>query len=159
MIPRFTSRLASTALVAVFVLVLAGLAVAHRALTEADRARAALDAEVSAGFVGNFLQVHAEALSSFPGYYFDDPAEATRHQARFAMLVGALQEHANSFSRVFITDSTGRVTRDTVLRGVGRPLPAGLVLDTLERYDVDSLALQARRTGHTVVGPTAAYVP
>ena len=33
MIPRFTSRLASTALVAVFVLVLAGLAVAHRALT------------------------------------------------------------------------------------------------------------------------------
>jgi signal transduction histidine kinase len=159
MIPRFTSRLASTALVAVFVLVLAGLAVAHRALTEADRARAALDAEVSAGFVGNFLQVHAEALSSFHGYYFDDPAEATRHQARFALLVGAMQEHANSFSRVFITDSTGRVTRDTVLRGASRPLPAGLVLDTLERYDVDSLAGQARLTGRTVVGPTAAYVP
>jgi signal transduction histidine kinase len=159
MIPRFTSRLASTALVAVFVLVLAGLAVAHRALTEADRARATLDAEVSAGFVGNFLQVHAEALSSFHGYYFDDPAEATRHQARFAMLVGAMQEHANSFSRVFITDSTGRVTRDTVLRGKGRTLPPGLVLDTLERYDVDSLARQARLTGRTVVGPTSAAVP
>ena len=159
MIPRFTSRLASTALVAVFVLVLAGLAVAHRALTEADRARAALDAEVSAGFVGNFLQVHAEALSSFHGYYFDDPAEAARNQARFAMLVGAMQEHASSFSRVFITDSVGRVTRDTVLQGSGRPLPSGLVLDTLERYDIDSLARQARRTGRTVVGPTSAYVP
>jgi len=82
MIPRFTSRLASTALVAVFVLVLAGLAVAHRALTEADRARATLDAEVSAGFVGNFLQVHAEALSSFHGYYFDDASEATQTWAR-----------------------------------------------------------------------------
>ena len=159
MIPRFTSRLASTALVAVFVLVLAGLAVAHRALTEADRARAALDAEVSAGFVGSFLQVHAEALSSFHGYYFDDAEEAARHQARFAMLVGALQEHASSFSRVFVTDSTGRVTRDTVLSGSGRPLPVGLVLDTVARYDVDSLARQARLSGRTAVGPTSASTP
>ena len=159
MIPRFTSRLASIALGAVFVLVLAGLAVAHRALTEADRARATLDAEVSAGFVGNFLQVHAEALSSFHGYYFDDPAEAERHRDRFGMLVSALREHASSFSRVFVTDSTGRVVRDTVLSGGARPLPAGLVLDTLERYDVDSLARQARLSGRTTVGPTSASTP
>ena len=159
MIPRFTSRLASVALVAVFVLVVAGLAVAHRALGEADRAQATLDAEVSAGLVASFLDVHAEALSSFHGVYFDDPVEAERHSDRFTMLVGAMQEHANRFSRVFVTDSLGRVTHDTVLSGSAPPLPAGLVLDTLARYAVDSLARQARATGRTAIGATSAHVP
>jgi len=159
MIPRIRSRLASVALVAVFVLVVAGLAMAHRALTEADRARAELDAEVSAGFVGSFLHVHAQALSSFHGFYFADSSEATRHHDRFALLVSALREHAGGFSRVFITDSAGRVTRDTVLLGGARPLPVGLDLDTLDRYAIDSLARHARRSGLTVVGPTSAYAP
>ena len=159
MIPRFRSRLASVALAAVFVLVVAGLAMAHRALTEADRARAELDAEVSAGFVTSFLDVHAQALSSFHGFYFADSSEATLHREHFGLLVSALREHASSFSRVFITDSTGRVTRDTVLLGSAPPLPTGLVLDTLERYEVDSLTRHARRSGLTVVGPTSAYTP
>jgi signal transduction histidine kinase len=147
--------------VAVFVLVVAGLTIAHRALTEADRAQAELDAEVSAGLVESFLNVHAEALSSFHGLYFD-PAigrDQRRDRERFSMLVAALREHAGSFYRVFLTDSVGRVTLDTVLLGDSPPLPAGLEIDTLRRYGVDSLARRARATGRTMVGATSAAAP
>src|SRR5512133_2319212 len=143
MIPRLTSsRFASVTLAAAFILVLAVVSAAHKALTDADRAQADLDAEVSAGLVGSFLHRHAEALSSMHGVYL--VVDPDRDPSEFAALVGAMGAHVNGFRRVFVTDSAGRVLYDSIVAPPALPLPPGLVVDTLHALGVGALARRAR---------------
>ena len=155
MIPRFTSRFATVTLAAAFILVLAVVSAAHKALTDADRAQADLDAEVSAGLVGSYLHRHAEALSSMHGVYL--VADPVRDPGEFAALVGAMGAHVNGFRRVFLTDSAGRVRYDSIVAPPAKPLPPGLVLDTMQLLRIGALTRRARETGQTVVSAPGVF--
>ena len=155
MIPRFTSRFATVTLAAAFILVLAVVSAAHKALTDADRAQADLDAEVSAGLVGSYLHRHAEALSSMHGVYL--VADPVRDPGEFAALVGAMGAHVNGFRRVFLTDSAGRVRYDSIVAPPAKPLPPGLVLDTMQLLRIGALTRRARETGQTLVSAPGVF--
>jgi signal transduction histidine kinase len=143
---RLGLRLFTAALAAVLSLVVIGLYVADRALTQASRNHAQLDAVEAAALIESFLAVQAQALNAFRGLYLDSLSPANGD--RFTTLASTLAEYLPAFRRVWVTDSAGVVTRDFVIGPASPPL-AAFDLDTLPSLDMAVISLRARRTGRT----------
>jgi signal transduction histidine kinase len=143
---RLGLRVFTAALGAVLSLVVIGLYVADRALTQASRNHAQLDAVEAAARIESFLAVQAQALNAFRGLYID--SMATTDATRFTTLAATLSEYLPAFRRVWLTDSAGVVVRDYVIGRAAAPL-AAFDLDTMPLLDMATISERARRTGRT----------
>jgi len=137
-------RASSIALSLALIFALAGLYAVDRSLSSSNRAQVQVEAAESAALVSGFLAVHTEALQSIRGLYLDTTRVVQGEQ--FQSLVSSMSQYANSFRRIWITDTAGRV-REQHLFGSSSPLlPAGLDVDTVTALDVGRLAAAARAT-------------
>ncbi|HKT08920.1 MAG TPA: ATP-binding protein [Gemmatimonadaceae bacterium] len=137
-------RASSIALSLALIFALAGLYAVDRSLSSSNRAQVQVEAAESAALVAGFLAVHTEALQSIRGLYLDTTRVVQGEQ--FQSLVSSMSQYANSFRRIWITDTAGRV-REQHLFGASSPrLPENLDVDTVSALDVNRLAAAARAT-------------
>ncbi|HUF26698.1 MAG TPA: HAMP domain-containing sensor histidine kinase [Gemmatimonadaceae bacterium] len=152
-LPSFVNRpgLRAPSLVfaVVVVVLLGGLVVGDRLLSQTDRTRASVDAVKSASLIEGFLAVRVTALSALRGA--QSYASGEEVAERFVPLAGELQRHLAGFRRVFYADSSGTIRRDLVLTESGIPPLMGVDLDTLQRLRVADAMRRARREGTTQV--------
>ncbi|HEX6808790.1 MAG TPA: HAMP domain-containing sensor histidine kinase [Gemmatimonadaceae bacterium] len=137
-------RASSIALSLALIFALAGLYAVDRSLSSSNRAQVQVEAAESAALVGGFLAVHNEALQSIRGLYLDTTRVV--HGEQFQSLVSSMSQYANSFRRIWITDTAGRVREQHLFGSASPPLPEGLDVDTLSALDVGRLAAAARAT-------------
>ena len=130
---RLVGRLrpSSIALAISLLFALGGIFAIDRALADANASRVQIQAVESAARVEGFLAVHAQALQSVRGLYLDPTRDVTQEQ--FASLLQSLEQYAPAFSRVWITDSTGRIQFQDLLGSGGLALPAGTRVDTVSK--------------------------
>ena len=131
---------------AVLLLALAGLLIADRALSHADRTRASVDAVESALLIESFLSVQVKALGVLRGLYMVNGGLDS-----FEPFVAAMAPHLTGFRRVFVTDSTAVVRNQYGFGADTVSMPIGIDLDTLRRLSTRELAAGARRTGVTQI--------
>ena len=137
-------RASSIALSLALIFALAGLYAVDRSLASSNRAQVQVEAAESAALVGGFLAVHTEALQSIRGLYLDTTRVVDGEQ--FQSLVSSMSQYANSFRRIWITDTAGRIREQHLFGSASPPLPEGLDVDTLTTLDVGRLAAAARAT-------------
>jgi signal transduction histidine kinase len=137
-------RASSIALSLALIFALAGLYAVDRSLSTSNRAQVQVEAAESAALVGGFIAVHTEALQSIRGLYLDTTRVVQGEQ--FQSLVSSMTQYANSFRRIWITDTAGRVREQHLFGPVSAPLAAGLDVDTVTNLDIGRLAAQARAT-------------
>jgi len=137
-------RASSIALSLALIFALAGLYAVDRSLSSSNRAQVQVEAAESAALVGGFLAVHTEALQSIRGLYLDTTRVVQGDQ--FQSLVSSMSQYANSFRRIWITDTAGRVREQHLFGSGSPPLPEGLDVDTVSVLDVGRLAAAARAT-------------
>src|SRR5690348_8348923 len=113
-------------------------------LSSSNRAQVQVEAAESAALVGGFLAVHTEALQSIRGLYLDTTRVVQGEQ--FQSLVSSMSQYANSFRRIWITDTAGRVREQHLFGSSSPSLPAGLDVDTVTTLDIGRLAAAARAT-------------
>src|SRR6478672_3892985 len=159
---RLVGRLrpSSIALAISLLFALGGIFAIDRALADANASRVQIQAVESAARVEGFLAVHAQALQSVRGLYLDPTRDVTQEQ--FASLLQSLEQYAPAFSRVWITDSTGRIQFQDLLGSGGLALPAGTRVDTVSKqpfHDAIQLARVSRRTQISSVGRLASGEP
>lgn len=144
---RVNTGLFSTALVMVLVMMVAGLVVVDRALRDAAREQALLDAAASAHIVEQMLTRQIAELAVL------HPAPG--REALFTAHASALASDSPRATRVWVTDATGTIVRDTVLDD--RPPVRTARDDSLQRAVVDE-AFDTRRPAIRLAGTTAAPV-
>src|SRR5579872_7265586 len=137
-------RASSIALSLALIFALAGLYAVDRSLSSSNRAQVQVEAAESAALVSGFLAVHTEALQSIRGLYLDTTRVVQGEQ--FQSLVSSMSQYANSFRRIWITDTAGRVREQHLFGSSSPPLPEGLDVDTVSVLDVGRLAAAARAT-------------
>jgi len=137
-------RASSIALSLALIFALAGLYAVDRSLSSSNRAQVQVEAAESAALVGGFLAVHTEALQSIRGLYLDTTRVVQGEQ--FQSLVSSMSQYANSFRRIWITDTAGRIREQHLFGASSPPLPEGLDVDTVSTLDVGRLAAAARAT-------------
>ena len=137
-------RLSSFALAAALVFALAGLFAVDRTLAESTRTQVQIEAAESGALVEGFLAVHAEALQSIRGLYLDTTRGLQGEQ--FHSLVTSMTQYARAFRRVWVADTSGRVTEQYLFGVLSPPLPIALDIDTVHSWRLGDLARMARRT-------------
>ncbi|HSC32585.1 MAG TPA: HAMP domain-containing sensor histidine kinase [Gemmatimonadaceae bacterium] len=137
-------RASSIALSLALIFALAGLYAVDRSLSTSNRAQVQVEAAESAALVGGFLAVHTEALQSIRGLYLDTTRVV--HGEQFESLVSSMTQYANSFRRIWITDTAGRVREQHLFGPASPPLAEGLDIDTISALGVGRLAAAARAT-------------
>ena len=151
-------RLPSVVLGTVIIVLLGGLLIADRLLSQSDRTRAALEAVRSAGRIERFLIARTQVLSAFQGVVASVPATSvTLAGERFTALASVLEPRLDGYRRVMLVDSAGILRRDHRLDSTVAPLPIGVDLDTLAGFHARDQLNQVRSTGRTELsapGPT-----
>ena len=137
-------RASSIALSLALIFALAGLYAVDRSLSTSNRAQVQVESAESAALVSGFLAVHTEALQSIRGLYLDTTRVVQGEQ--FQSLVSSMTQYANSFRRIWITDTAGRVREQHLFGSVSEPMVNGLDIDTVTTLDIGRLAAQARAT-------------
>jgi len=137
-------RASSIALSLALIFALAGLYAVDRSLSTSNRAQVQVEAAESAALVGGFLAVHTEALQSIRGLYLDTTRVVQGEQ--FESLVSSMTQYANSFRRIWITDTAGRVREQHLFGRPSPPLAQGLDIDTISALGLGRLAAAARAT-------------
>ena len=137
-------RASSIALSLALIFALAGLYAVDRSLATSNRAQVQVEAAESAALVSGFLAVHTEALQSIRGLYLDTTRVVQGEQ--FQSLVNSMSQYANSFRRIWITDTAGRVREQHLFGSSSPPLPGSLDVDTVTALGVGRLAAAARAT-------------
>src|SRR5690348_7347906 len=117
-------RASSIALSLALIFALAGLYAVDRSLATSNRAQVQVEAAESAALVSGFLAVHTEALQSIRGLYLDTTRVVQGEQ--FQSLVNSMSQYANSFRRIWITDTAGRVREQHLFGRPSPPLAQGL---------------------------------
>ncbi len=137
-------RASSIALALALTFALAGLYAVDRALSASNRVQVQVEAAESAALVQGFLAVHTEALQSIRGLYLDTTRVVRGDH--FQSLVSSMTQYANSFRRIWITDTAGRVWEQHQFGPKTPPfaLPIGLDVDTIHVMDIGHLAARAR---------------
>ena len=142
-------RPSSVVLALALLFALAGLYAVDRALSESSRTHVQVQVTESGALVQGFLSVHAEALQGLRGLYLD-----TSHAVvgeHFHSLAMSMSEYGTSFRRLWVTDSTGRITEMHLFGPSAPALPVGVDIDTAGAFELDVIAEAARRTGRTLV--------
>jgi len=137
-------RASSIALSLALIFALAGLYAVDRSLSTSNRAQVQVEAAESAALVSGFLAVHTEALQSIRGLYLDTTRVV--QGAQFQSLVSSMSQYANSFRRIWITDTAGRVREQHLFGSSSPALQQGLDVDTVTTLGIDRLAAVARAT-------------
>jgi signal transduction histidine kinase len=137
-------RASSIALSLALIFALAGLYAVDRSLSTSNRAQVQVEAAESAALLSGFLAVHTEALQSIRGLYLDTTHVVQGEQ--FQSLVSSMTQYANSFRRIWITDTAGRVREQHLFGSGAAPLASGLDVDTITSLEIGRLAAQARAT-------------
>ncbi len=152
-LPYSLSRLrpASVALALVLLFALAGLFAVDRTIAASNRNRVTIESVQSAAIVESFLAVHAEALQSMRGLFLD--TLRAPDSAHFRSLTLSLSEYAASFQRIWITDSSGRITNEHVLGDIGHVLAPRYDVDTARAFSLARITHDARRTRRAQVSP------
>ena len=147
-------RLPSVVLGTVVIVLLGGLLIADRLVSQSDRTRAALEAVRSAGRIETFLITRAQALGVFHGMLLDAPVGPA--DARFLALAEALEPRLDGFRRVVLLDPAGVVRGERVRDSSVAPLPIGLDIDSHPSFhghaELDRVRA-SRRAGLSAPGP------
>lgn len=141
-------RASSIALALALMFALAGLYAVDRSLSVSNQIQVQVEATESAALVESFLAVHTEALQSIRGLYLDTTRVVQGEH--FQSLVSSMTQYANSFRRIWITDTAGKVREQHVFGRTGAVtlLPRDLDVDTTQALGLAPLAARARLTGH-----------
>jgi len=134
---------------AVVVVLLGGLVMADRLVSQSDRTRARVRAVRSAALIESFVDSRIQALAAFDAVQAGPPGLLTGRRA--LLLTDELRRHLAGFHRVFFTDSIGVLSAELALVDSVAPLPATLDLDTLQLLHVADAARRARETGEPQV--------
>ena len=148
-------RLPSVVLGTVIIVLLGGLLVADRLLSQSDRTRAALEAVRSAGRIERFVIARSQTLTAFQGIYADMPGATSAASApdRFTAIARALEPRLEGFRRVVLLDSAGRVRREYRMDTAIVALPVGADLDTLRWFHARDHLVRVRSAGRTQLSP------
>ena len=149
-------RASSIALSLALIFALAGLYAVDRSLSTSNRAQVQVEAAESAALVGGFLAVHTEALQSIRGLYLDTTRVVQGEQ--FESLVSSMTQYANSFRRIWITDTAGRILEQHLFGRPSSRLAQGLDIDTISALGLGRLAAVARATHRGQVSKAAPMV-
>ena len=144
---RIGAKTSTVVLVAVLVIIVAGLLAADRSLAGRGRSQAELDAAESAILLEHFLARQTHALNTFRGLYLDP--SAVPDEQRFESLIAALEPRLSGLRRVFLADTAGILVREHLFGSAAPGMPASMDLDTLEFLDLRVLMNRARGTGTT----------
>ena len=152
-LPYSLSRLrpASVALALVLLFALAGLFAVDRTIEASNRTRVTIESVQSAAIVESFLAMHAEALQSMRGLYLD--TSRAPDSAHFRSLTLSLSEYAASFRRIWITDTSGRITNEHVFGDQAIRLAHGFDVDTAHDFSLARVAHDARLKRRAQVSP------
>ena len=156
LLQRPNIRLPSVVLGTVVAVLLGGLLIADRLLSQRDRTRAALEAARSAGRIETFLVARVHALGAFHGIFLD-AGDMHAADERFLGLTGALGQRVEGFQRLVLLDSTGVVRRERRLDPSLSPLERGVDLDSLVSFHARAHLDRVRTSGRTGIvapGPT-----
>ena len=144
---RIGARTSTVVLVAVLVIIVAGLLAADRSLAGRGRSQAELDAAESAILLEHFLARQTHALNTFRGLYLD--TSVVPDEQRFESLIAALEPRLSGLRRVFLADTAGILVREHLFGSMAPRMPPSMDLDTLEFLDLRVLMNRARGTGTT----------
>ena len=135
---------------AVVLVLLGGLVMADRLITQSDRSRASLRAARAAVAIESFVTSRLQALEAFDVVEWRSPTSASDQALP---LTNDLRRHLAGFHRVFFTDASGIVLTELRLADSIPPLPATLDLDTLQLLRVGETVQRARADGEPSVTP------
>jgi signal transduction histidine kinase len=148
MVRRFLhrTRLRASALAnsAAFILAALGIIALDQMLTATRRSQAERAAGEAAVFVRGFLDVHEQALQVMRTLYLRGEREVA--DGEFRSVVAVLENHAPSFRRLWLTDSTGVIRHEWMFGGDTAGPARGTDLDTLRTLQLRAIARLARRT-------------
>ena len=148
---RIGTRISTIVLVAVLVIVVAGLLAADRSLAGRSRSEAELDAAESARLLEHFLARQTHALNTFRGLYLDSTDAPDRQ--RFESLIAALEPRLSGLHRVFLADTAGVITHEHFFGAERSTMPDQLDLDTLRMLATAELMQRARASAQTETSP------
>ena len=148
MVKRFLyrTRLRASALAnsAAFILAALGIIALDQMLVATRRNEAERAAGEAAVFVRGFLNVHEQALQVMRTLYLRSEREVRDQE--FSAVVDVLENHAPSFRRLWLTDSSGVVQHEWVFSNEDVPRVAGSDIDTLRVLELRAIARLARRS-------------
>jgi signal transduction histidine kinase len=132
---------------------LAGALFADRELRESERAARELDGQEVALLVGRYFTLQARTLAAFHALYLDPAHEPDT--ARFDPLAQGLRPGTETFERLWLTDSGGRLVLERNRSEHDDWLPLGIDVDTLQVMGTQRVAARARASRATQLsGPS-----
>ena len=143
LIHRTRIRASALANSAAFILAALGIIALDQMLVATRRNEAERAAGEAAVFVRGFLDVHEQALQVMRTLYLR--GERNVSQREFRSVIEVLQNHAPSFRRIWLTDSSGVIRHEFLFHSEEAPRAEGLDVDTLEMLELRAIASLARR--------------